>query len=108
MKGMWMLLVLPLYAATPISINTHGRFLTSPCDILLSVHIVSNPENRWLVLTWESDHLSGESDVQLDGDKAPVIIDRWIPNAPTGDYAVQATLIQTAHRYVAVAQVSVR
>ena len=58
----------------------------------VQVTVPKNANNRSLRIEADSDTFFRSSDIELDGDKAPVITEVRLRGLPTGEYVVIAVL----------------
>jgi len=54
--------------------------------------VAKNSDNRWLTIEADSGDFFRSSEIQLDGDRAPLVTEIRLPNLPGGDYTVVAVL----------------
>lgn len=64
----------------------------APSTVVVKATVTRNADNRWLHIEAESGAFYRSSDVQLDGDKAPLITEVRLTNLPGGEYTVRAVL----------------
>lgn len=64
----------------------------APSTVVVKATVTRNVDNRWLFIEAESGAFYRSSEVQLDGDKAPLITEFRFSNLPGGDYTVKAVL----------------
>jgi hypothetical protein len=65
---------------------------SAPSTVVVMATIARNANNRWLHIEAESGAFYRSSEVQLDGEKAPVITEIRLNNLPGGEYTVKAVL----------------
>lgn len=64
----------------------------APSTVVVQATVARNAENRWLHIEADSGGFFRSSDVELDGDKAPLITEIRLNNLPGGEYIVMAVL----------------
>lgn len=64
----------------------------APSTVVVKATVTRNADNRWLQIEAESGAFYRSSEVQLDGDKAPLITEVRLTNLPGGEYIVRAVL----------------
>jgi hypothetical protein len=60
--------------------------------VIVKATVARNSDNRSLLIEADSGDFFRSSEIQLDGDKAPLVTEIRLPNLPGGEYAVVATL----------------
>jgi hypothetical protein len=65
---------------------------SAPSTVVVMATVAKNADNRWLQIEAESGAFYRSSEVQLDGDKAPLITEIRLNNLPGGEYTVMAVL----------------
>ena len=65
---------------------------SAPSTVIVRATVAKNAENRWLHIEADSGEFFRSSEIQLDGDKAPVVTEIRLPNLPGGEYTVKAVL----------------
>ena len=65
---------------------------SAPSTVIVRATVAKNAENRWLHIEADSGEFFRSSEIQLDGDKAPVVTEIRLPNLPGGEYTVIAVL----------------
>lgn len=64
----------------------------APSTVIVKATVTRNADNRWLRIEAESESFYRSSDVQLEGDKAPLVTEIRLNNLPGGEYTVSAVL----------------
>jgi hypothetical protein len=80
----------------------------APSNLNIRARIVPNAENRVLEVVAESDEFYRSSQIQLEGDRAPVTIMFQFRSLPGGDYHVSGILTDSRGHQRAVDQQQVR
>ena len=65
---------------------------SAPSTVIVKATVAKNSENRWLLIEADSGAFFRSSEIQLDGDKAPLVTEVRLPNLPGGEYTVMAVL----------------
>lgn len=65
---------------------------SAPSTVIVKATVAKNANNRWLHIEADSGDFFRSSEVQLDGDRAPVVTEIRLPNLPGGEYIVKAVL----------------
>ena len=65
---------------------------SAPSTVVVKATVARNADNRWLRIEADSGAFYRSSDVQLDGDKAPMVTEVRLNNLPGGEYTVMAVL----------------
>src|SRR6187397_2077996 len=63
---------------------------SAPSTVIVRATVAKNSDNRWLHIEADSGEFLRSSEIQLDGDKAPVVTEIRLPNLPGGEYTVVA------------------
>jgi hypothetical protein len=66
---------------------------SAPSTVVVKATVPRSPDNRLLRIEAESETFFRSSDVELDGDKAPLITEIRFPNLPGGEYTVEGVLV---------------
>lgn len=64
----------------------------APSTVIVKATVTRNANNRWLHIEAESGAFYRSSEIQLDGDRAPLITEIRLNNLPGGEYTVKAVL----------------
>lgn len=64
----------------------------APSTVVVTATVTRNADNRWLQIEAESSTFYRSSEIQLDGDHAPLITEIRLKNLPGGEYTVRAVL----------------
>lgn len=65
---------------------------SAPGTVVVKAIVEKDADNRWLRIEADSDEFFRSSDIELDGDKAPLVTELRLSNLPSGDYTVMAVL----------------
>ncbi len=99
--GLFWLLLASAVSAGPIERLTLAVSPVSsfaPANLVVRVHVTSDPTNRALEVIAESSDYLRSSRIQLDGEEAPKTITLEFRGLPPGDYAVRGALIDDSGR----------
>jgi hypothetical protein len=69
---------------------------SAPSTVVVTAVVARNAENRSLHIEADSGAFYRSSEVQLEGDKAPVVTEIRLNNLPGGQYTVMAVLRDSA------------
>jgi hypothetical protein len=83
-------------ASEKLTLRVTPNVSAAPSTVIVKATIVRNADNRWLQIEAESGAFYRSSEIQLDGDKAPLITEIRLTNLPGGDYTVKAVLRNNA------------
>jgi hypothetical protein len=87
-----------LEARPPLEIHVSPRVAVAPADLLISISIVPDEQNRKMIVTLASGTFMRESTVDLEGTAAPRISDFRFRSLPSGEYAVLVELFDGSQR----------
>jgi hypothetical protein len=76
----------------------------APSQMRVRVRLEPNADNRLLAIIADSADFYRRSEVQLDGDDAPAVIEIGFPEVPGGDYDISAVLIDNTGKACAVSR----
>lgn len=65
---------------------------SAPSTVVVKATVTKNADNRWLHIEADSGAFFRSSDIQLDGDNAPLVTEIRLNNLPGGEYTVAAVL----------------
>jgi hypothetical protein len=68
---------------------------SAPSTVIVRATVAKNSDNRWLHIEADSGEFFRSSEIQLDGDRAPLVTEIRLPNLPGGEYTVVAVLRNT-------------
>ena len=68
---------------------------SAPSTVIARATVAKNSDNRWLHIEADSGEFFRSSEIQLDGDRAPLVTEIRLPNLPGGEYTVVAVLRNT-------------
>jgi len=79
-------------ASEKLMLRVTPNVSSAPSTVVVKATVIKNADNRWLHIEAESGTFYRSSEVQLDGDKAPLVTEIRLNNLPGGEYTVMAVL----------------
>jgi len=79
-------------ASEKLMLRVTPNVSSAPSTVIVKATVTRNAENRWLHIEADSGAFFRSSDIELDGDKAPLITEIRLNNLPGGEYTVAAVL----------------
>ena len=79
-------------ASEKLTLRVTPNVSSAPSTVIVKATVAKNSDNRWLHIEADSGEFYRSSEIQLDGDKAPVVTEIRLPNLPGGEYTVVAVL----------------
>jgi len=79
-------------ASEKLSLRVTPNVSSAPGTVIAQATVTRDAANRWLHIEADSGEFYRSSEIQLDGDKAPVVTEIRLPNLPGGEYTVVAIL----------------
>ena len=79
-------------ASEKLTLRVTPNVSSAPSTVIVKATVAKNANNRWLHIEADSGDFFRSSEVQLDGDRAPVVTEIRLPNLPGGEYTVKAVL----------------
>lgn len=79
-------------ASEKLALRVTPNVSSAPSTVIVRATVARNSDNRWLHIEADSGEFYRSSEIQLDGDKAPLVTEIRLPNLPSGEYAVVAIL----------------
>jgi hypothetical protein len=80
---------------------------SAPSTVIVKATVARNADNRWLHIEADSGAFYRSSEVQLEGDKAPLITEIRLNNLPGGEYTVRAVLRDSSGQETVVRRTAV-
>ena len=77
-------------ATEKLSLRVTPNVSSAPGNVIVKATVAKNAENRWLYIEADSGSFYRSSAIQLDGDKAPAVMEVRLSNLPSGEYSVSA------------------
>jgi hypothetical protein len=109
-----MTLTLTAFAAAPtggssrLTMQVSPTLAYAPARLWVYTRVESNKENRAIEIIAESEDFYRSSEIELDGDRAPLRTTFEFRGLPAGDYDVKAVLKGAGGRALEVAATQVR
>jgi len=82
-------------ASEKLALRVTPNVSSAPSTVIVRATVARNSENRWLHIEADSGEFFRSSEIQLDGDRAPIVTEIRLPNLPGGEYTVVAILRNT-------------
>jgi hypothetical protein len=79
-------------ASEKLTLRVTPNVSSAPSTVIVKATVARNSDNRWLLIEADSGDFFRSSEIQLDGDKAPLVTEIRLPNLPGGEYTIVATL----------------
>lgn len=79
-------------ASEKLMLRVTPNVSSAPSTVIVMATVTRNADNRWLRIEADSGAFYRSSEVQLDGDKAPLVTEVRLNNLPSGEYTVIAVL----------------
>lgn len=79
-----------------LSLRVTPNVSNAPSTVVVKATVTPDAGNRWLHIEADSGAFYRSSDVQLDGDKAPMVTEIRLKGLPSGEYTVTAVLKNSA------------
>jgi hypothetical protein len=79
-------------ASEKLTLRVTPNVSNAPSTVIIKATVARHSDNRWLHIEADSGEFYRSSEIQLDGDRAPVVTEIRLPNLPGGEYAVVAIL----------------
>jgi hypothetical protein len=91
---------LPGQATPRLAMRLPSHFATAPADMQVTLRIPRHPDNRLVVLRWDSPDGgdAGRSDQSLDGDASPPLVVRTLRRLSAGHYEIEGALYGEAYQ----------
>lgn len=88
-----------IHADEKLALQVTPNVSSAPSTVVVRAKVTKNPQNRVLQIGADSGTFYRSSEIQLDGDSAPLVTEIRLKNLPSGEYTVVAVLIdQLGHR----------
>ena len=79
-------------ASEKLTLRVTPNVSNAPSTVIVKATVAKNANNRWLHIEADSAEFFRSSQIQLDGERAPVVTEIRLPNLPGGEYTVKAVL----------------
>jgi hypothetical protein len=97
------LTALPVNGGEGITVRVTPATSFAPGHLLVRARIEPNAANRSLAIIADGESFYRSSEIPLDGDGAPKIVEMRYPGLPGGEYEIYAVLMDSSGRERAVA-----
>ena len=82
-------------ASEKLSLRVTPNVSSAPSTVMVRAYVTPNSENRWLRIEADSGSFYRSSEIQLEGDKAPMLTEFRLNSLPSGEYTVAASLVDS-------------
>jgi hypothetical protein len=79
-------------ATEKLALRVTPNVSSAPSTVRVKATVTRSADNRWLRVEADSGAFYRSSDIQLDGENAPVVTELELKNLPSGEYTVTAVL----------------
>jgi hypothetical protein len=83
-------------AQDKLTLRVTPNVSSAPSTVTVRAYVTPNEENRLLRIEADSGRFFRGSQIQLDGDKAPTLNEFRFSSLPSGEYTVQAVLVDSS------------
>ena len=85
--------IVPGRASEKLTLRVTPNVSSAPSTVTVRAYVEPHQRNRVLRVEADSGAFYRSSEVQLDGEKAPLLTEFQLKSLPSGDYTVVATLV---------------
>ena len=79
-------------ASEKLSLRVTPNVSSAPSTVIVQAIIAKDADNRWLRIEADSGTFYRSSQIQLDGESAPLVTEVMLKSLPSGEYTVAAVL----------------
>lgn len=79
-------------AGAKLMLKVSPRVSSAPSTVVVRALVPKDADNRTLLIDADSGTFYRSSEIQLDGDRAPLVTELQLKNLPGGEYTVVAVL----------------
>jgi hypothetical protein len=79
-------------ATEKLALRVTPNVSNAPSTVTIKATVTPNPANRILLIEADSGSFYRSSEVQLEGDRAPLVTELSLKDLPSGEYTVAAEL----------------
>jgi hypothetical protein len=79
-------------ATEKLALRVTPNVSNAPSTVIVKAIVAKNAGNRWLHIEADSGGFFRSSEIQLEGDKAPLVTEIRLNSLPGGEYTVMAVL----------------
>jgi hypothetical protein len=83
-------------ATEKLALSVTPNVSNAPTNLIVRAHVAKDRDNRWLLIEADSGSFFRSSEIELDGDHAPILTEFRLNNLPSGEYTVVAVLRDSA------------
>lgn len=83
-------------AQEKLTLRVTPNVSSAPSNVIVRAYVTPNEANRVLRIEADSGRFFRGSQIQLDGDKAPTLTEFRLNSLPSGEYTVQAVLVDSS------------
>lgn len=89
-------------ASEKLTLKVTPNVSSAPSTVVVRARVTRDPHNRVLQIGAESGTFYRSSEIQLDGERAPLVTEIQLKNLPSGEYTVVAVLFDEMGRQTTV------
>lgn len=82
----------PTAASEKLILRVTPNVSSAPSTVIVRAYVTPDATNRFLMVEADSGSFYRSSEIQLDGDKAPMLSEFRLASLPSGEYTVSAML----------------
>lgn len=94
-------------AGDKLNLQVTPTVSNAPSTVLVRARVAKDPHNRMLQIGADSGTFYRSSQIQLDGEHAPLVTEIHLKNLPSGEYTVVAVLLDEMGQRTTVRQTAV-
>lgn len=79
-------------ATEKLALRVTPNVSNAPSTVIINATVAPNAANRYLAIEADSGSFYRSSEIQLDGDRAPLVTQVFFKNLPSGEYTVAVEL----------------
>jgi hypothetical protein len=79
-------------ATEKLALRVTPNVSNAPSTVIIKATVIPNAANRILTIEADSGSFYRSSEIQLEGDRAPLVTEVFLKNLPSGEYTVAAEL----------------
>jgi len=89
-------------ASEKLTLQVSPNVSSAPSTVVVRARVAKDAHNRVLRIGADSGAFYRSSEIQLDGERAPLVTEVQLKNLPSGEYAVVAVLLDEMGRQTTV------
>jgi hypothetical protein len=78
------------FTGSQVELTVHKRTLPAPADVMVTVRVPADADNRSLTIQADSGEYLRSSTIELDGEYEAYAHQFWLKNLPEGEYVLTA------------------